>query len=163
MTTLSSPSAYDAREAEFRVDERHDLGQRCLRILEARAAGAVLCSFVQSVRVTAASYLTVQLDDDVHIELVPAFLECINHACVPNVFFDMTRMALVALTPLAAGDELTFFYPSTEWTMTQPFTCRCGAPDCLRVIDGASNLSATVLARYALSPFIIRSLAQRAQ
>lgn len=26
---------------------------------------------------------------------------------------------------LKEGDELTFFYPSTEWSMAQPFDCLC--------------------------------------
>jgi len=161
MTMTGIFTAPDAYADDFRVDERLDLGQRCLRILVDRPVGAMLSSFAHSVRVAEPSYLTVQLDADVHLEPVPAFLECINHSCAPNVAFDMARLGLVALKPLVAGEELTYFYPSTEWTMTQPFTCACGAPDCLHHIDGASKLSADVLARFALSPFVARALAAR--
>ena len=73
---------------------------------------------------------------------------------------DNTVPNTTSLRPLQAGEELTYFYPSTEWTMTQPFTCACGAVDCLGTIDGASTLSPDVLARYVLSPFVRRMLAQ---
>ena len=36
-------------------------------------------------------------------------------------------MRLTALRPISEGDELTFFYPSTEWAMAEPFECGCGA------------------------------------
>ncbi|KAB8242433.1 hypothetical protein BDV35DRAFT_366204 [Aspergillus flavus] len=44
--------------------------------------------------------------------------------------------------PLTVGDELTFFYPSTEWTMVQPFQCGCGAGlrRCLGRVAGASQI-----------------------
>ncbi|MCJ1477547.1 hypothetical protein MMC13_006219 [Lambiella insularis] len=41
---------------------------------------------------------------------------------------------------LTAGEELTFFYPSTEWEMAQPFDCRCGAKTCAKRISGASEM-----------------------
>ncbi|MEQ1692565.1 MAG: SET domain-containing protein-lysine N-methyltransferase [Gemmatimonas sp.] len=102
-----------------------------------------------------------QLDADTHLRPAPAFLECVNHSCAPNVAFDMAQLALVALTDLRAGDELVYFYPSTEWQMAQPFDCACGAPDCLGVIDGAARLSATALARYVLSPFVRAQIGAR--
>ncbi len=161
MTIIDTATTPDAHADHFRVEERLDLGQRCLRILVDRPAGALLSSFAGSLRVIAPSYLTVQLDADVHLELVPAFLECVNHSCAPNVAFDMARMALVALQPLAAGEELTYFYPSTEWTMTQPFTCACGSSTCLHLIDGASTISTEILARYVLSPFVAQAVNAR--
>jgi len=41
---------------------------------------------------------------------------------------------------LQVGDELTFFYPSTEWDMAQPFDCLCGAPTCRGRISGAKAM-----------------------
>ena len=49
------------------------------------------------------------------------------------------------------GDELTFFYPSTEWEMVHPFQCECGAADCLKWITGASATPTKTLARYELT------------
>lgn len=42
---------------------------------------------------------------------------------------------------LNEGDELTFFYPSTEWDMAQPFDCHCGSENCLGKVRGASELT----------------------
>lgn len=49
------------------------------------------------------------------------------------------------LRPIAAGEELSFFYPSTEADMAAPFHCRCGAPGCLGIIDGARRMDNRVL------------------
>ena len=71
-----------------------------------------------------------------------------NHSCTPSLVFDTGRMEarVVADRPLRAGDELTFFYPSTEWEMDRPFRCRCGAGKgkCLGWIDGAKVLARRV-------------------
>lgn len=147
--------------ARFAVGVRDDLQQRCVRSLDAHPSGTVLVSFAESPRVDTASYLTVQLDATTHIFPRPEFLECVNHSCDPNVAFDMARMALVAVRDLKAGDELVYFYPSTEWTMAQPFTCGCGTARCLGTIDGAGSLPREVLERYDLSPYIRQALAAR--
>ena len=41
---------------------------------------------------------------------------------------------------LVPNQELTYFYPSTEWSMAQPFTCFCGTPACKGLIDGAGKM-----------------------
>ena len=140
---------------------RADLAQRCVRILVDRPAGSTLVSFAGSPRFTAPTFLTVQVDATTHLQPEPVFLECVNHSCAPNVAFDMERFALVAVTDLKAGDELVYFYPSTEWQMAQPFSCACAAPGCLGLIDGASGLSDVQLSRYALSPFVKSQLRAR--
>lgn len=52
---------------------------------------------------------------------------------------------------LRPGDELTFFYPSTEWRMAQPFECACAAPSCRGRISGAADMTARQLEGYWLS------------
>lgn len=42
---------------------------------------------------------------------------------------------------LKAGEELTFFYPSTEWDMDQGFNCFCGSENCLGYIGGAKHMT----------------------
>ena len=134
-----------------------------MHILVDQPAGASLASFAHSPRYPKPSYLTVQLDADTHLEPQPSFLQFVNHSCDPNVSFDMSRLALVALRDLRAGEELTYFYPSTELTMAQPFDCACGAPNCVGHIAGASAMPREVLERYALSPFIRDWLADHAE
>ncbi|MCW3090270.1 MAG: hypothetical protein JWP81_1339 [Ferruginibacter sp.] len=107
------------------------------------------------------SYLTVQTGVDKHITLEPAFLQYINHSCDPNVFFDTTSMKLICLKFIQPGDELCFFYPSTEWQMDRPFICNCGSNQCLQLIEGAANINAAILYNYRLSDFIVQQLQQR--
>ncbi len=61
---------------------------------------------------------------------------------------------VIALKPIRAGDELTFFYPATEWAMDRPFDCRCRSGRCLGQVQGASQLPAHVLQGHRLSPHI---------
>lgn len=63
--------------------------------------------------------------------------------------------------PLQVGDELTFFYPSTEWDMVQPFRCRCSAPKgvCHVRISGARDMERAALTRYWLNGHVREQLA----
>lgn len=98
---------------------------------------------------------SIQIAFDAHAEPLPEFLRYLNHSCDPNLFVDVHAQRVVALRPIALGEELTFFYPSTEWHMQDPFPCSCGAADCLQEIRGAALLPAGVLQRYRLSPVIV--------
>jgi UDP-N-acetylmuramoyl-tripeptide--D-alanyl-D-alanine ligase len=121
----------------------------------------VIENFSASQVVSTPSYLTIQVDRDKHIMLKPEKLQDINHSCNPNVFFDTDGMQLVALRSVKKGDELTYFYPSTEWDMAQPFTCHCGSGNCLKEIKGALYISEEILNKYRLSSFIQRQLQDR--
>lgn len=118
----------------------------------------LFCKFDASAILQAPSYLTVQIDTDKHICLQPTFLQYINHSCSPNVFFDTSNGVIICLKQINRGDELTYFYPATEWTMAQPFQCSCGNSNCLGYIKGASYLSKEVLSGYHLSDFIQQQL-----
>ena len=63
---------------------------------------------------------------------------------------------------LKAGDELTFFYPSTEYDMAQPFKCRCGEKECRGTIAGAKDMPFDVLRKYWLSSHIREMLQEKA-
>lgn len=107
------------------------------------------------------SYLTVQTGNRTHIALHPYFLQYINHGCNPNCFFDTTKMQVTALRDIEAGEEFTFFYPSTEWNMASPFNCYCNQPGCIGLINGAAHIPEEILRRYKLSDFIKRKLLYR--
>jgi len=123
--------------------------------------GDVICSFQANITQSYATYLTVQTGVDRHITLKPEFLQYINHSCSPNVFFNTTTMELVCLQAMQPGDEFTFFYPSTEWEMAQPFVCNCGNAACLQLINGASHLSVETLSKYKLTDFIRQQVRQK--
>jgi len=143
--------------AEIHTDTRNN-NHRSLVSRRSYSADELIIEFsAKSVQPTP-SYLTVQLDDKEHIELFPEFLECINHSCEPNCFFDTTSMQLIALKEISEGEELTFFYPSTEWNMDRAFQCKCGTDNCLGVIKGAKYLSERIVEKYRFTDFIKRKL-----
>jgi hypothetical protein len=121
-------------------------------------AGDIICDFGASAILQTPSYLTVQLSTNEHIYLQPSFLQYINHSCSPNVFFDTTSFKVTCLREIKPGDELCYFYPSTEWKMAQPFQCVCGCDNCLGYIGGASYLSKEILQGYRFSDFISQQL-----
>ena len=61
---------------------------------------------------------------------------------------------------LEEGDELTFFYPSTEWDMAQGFECKCDAGKgvCKGTIDGAGKMGRDRLRGYWLNGYIAEML-----
>jgi len=116
--------------------------------------GDNIIHFGSSKIVTTPNYLTVQIGEDKHIHLSPEYLQYTNHSCEPNVLFNTSTMELECLTDVAIGDEFTFFYPATEWEISQTFNCHCGKPACVGLIKGASELSVDVLRKYKLTEFI---------
>ncbi|ELU41080.1 SET domain-containing protein [Rhizoctonia solani AG-1 IA] len=80
---------------------------------------------------------------DDHLEL-NSVLVYANHSCLPNVIVDVSsndsdEWHFRALRDISPGDNLTFFYPSTEWDMTQAFNCKC--QEKVRMIRGARYLA----------------------
>ncbi|KAF8972661.1 hypothetical protein BDZ97DRAFT_2003516 [Flammula alnicola] len=111
------------------------------------------------------AYTSVQCGRNDHIEL-NSDLVYINHSCEPNVAFDLSspdqcKWHLRALKDIQPGDTLTFFYPSTEWDMDQPFNCECGTQTCLGMIQGARYLSKKTSKRAYMSAPGSRSWYQR--
>ncbi|KAJ6011737.1 hypothetical protein N7499_013289 [Penicillium canescens] len=119
-------------------------------------AGAVFAKITTATPGTKA-YTSVQTGPDTHIELNSDLVYC-NHSCAPSLNFDMGRMEVRVVDdrPLKVGDALTFFYPSTEWDMDQPFQCTCGAGDgvCRGWISGAKTMSPKELDGYWLNDHI---------
>ncbi len=132
--------------------------EKSLHATAAYSVNDVVSTFDALEKICRPSKYTVQVSDDLHIMLHPKFLQYINHSCNPNIFFDTTKMELSCLREIAAGDEFTFFYPSTEWAMAAPFKCFCGANNCLHQIQGASFLPQETLADYKFTDFIMQKL-----
>ncbi|EPQ60209.1 hypothetical protein GLOTRDRAFT_52143 [Gloeophyllum trabeum ATCC 11539] len=81
-------------------------------------------------------YSSVQISRDMHIELNSDLLY-MNHSCDPSAIIDVSARQVRATRFIPANTPITFFYPSTEWEMAQPFSCNCGARNCLGSIKGA--------------------------
>ncbi len=122
--------------------------------------GEVLADLRTAPRVAVPTRFTVQIGVDVHIDGIWQFT-FLNHACAPNVRIDTTAMTISAVREIAAGEELGYFYPSTEWQMTEPFDCRCGAVACVGRVTGAADLSAGVLASHWVNAHIAALRAQQ--
>ncbi|MBL0358703.1 MAG: SET domain-containing protein-lysine N-methyltransferase [Chitinophagaceae bacterium] len=131
-----------------------------LHAMQRFAPGDTIATFKAASIFSNPTYLTIQTGLNRHITLSPAYLQYTNHSCDPNVFFDTTAMQLICLQPIKPGDEMRFFYPSTEWEMSQPFICNCGSANCLQLINGAAGLSDATLSKYRLTDFIIQQLQQ---
>ncbi|HRI00931.1 MAG TPA: SET domain-containing protein-lysine N-methyltransferase [Saprospiraceae bacterium] len=129
-------------------------GQRALFAKKAFHKEECIFPFSSRLTMDAPSYLTLQINDNTHILINPIALECVNHSCEPNCFFDIENYELIALCDIAQGEELKFFYPSTEWCMDQGFQCNCGSSSCLQHINGAYSIPIHEIKRYRLSPFI---------
>jgi len=57
-----------------------------------------------------------------------------NHSCQPNIGVQ-GQIVFVALRPIAAGEELTHDWATTD-DDDYTLECRCGTPDCRRTITG---------------------------
>ncbi len=159
-----------ALTSAYKMHSRHgfaDIMQNMLtgeKSLHANAfydAGETIVAFEAAKILDTPNYLTLQTGENKHIILEPEFLSYTNHSCEPNVFFDTTLMELIALKEIQPGDELMFFYPSTEWDMDQPFECFCGTHSCLHTIKGAAHLSAKDVAHYKLTEYIVEKIQTR--
>jgi hypothetical protein len=165
--TFMNPTAIP----NYRVISDHEIAevrrkfenqQNALFALRSYQPGETIAAFSAGAISAEPTYLTVQVGIRKHITLQPEFLQYINHSCDPNVFFDTSLMQLVALKEVKNGEEMTFFYPSTEWKMTQRFQCYCGSLYCLGEIRGAAYLSKDAQEKYRLTDFIQQQLARRA-
>jgi SET domain len=132
--------------------------QKSLHALVAFKKGAIISKFSAGAVYSEPNYLTVQRGIDEHITLMPQFLQYINHSCSPNVFFDTTTMCVIALKDIEPNEEFSFFYPSTELDMAQPFICYCGSKCCLQNIRGAKYIPGKILKKYRLTDFIQQQL-----
>jgi len=125
---------------------------RSLITKQAYRQGEIICEIPTAKVVGAANRYTVQIGRDRHTEV--GKLSALNHSCDPNVILDTERLQMVARRDIAEGEELSFFYPSTEWEMDAPFICLCGASNCIHVVAGARFLSLSTLENHYLNRHI---------
>jgi len=162
MITITNPEYRLISDHQFAVVRQNLLNnQKAFFAQISYKAGDVVSTFHAGAVLDQPTYLTVQVDVHSHILLQPEHLQYINHSCNPNVFFDTHAMVIVALKDICVGDEMTFFYPSTEWDMAQPFTCNCNHSNCLGQIRGAAHIPLDIIRNYKLTRFIQQQLHDR--
>lgn len=161
ITAVTSAYRMVSKHGFAEIMQNSVTGEKSLHAAAFFDSGDIVTEFIADRILDLPTYLTVQTGINKHITLLPDFLQYVNHSCDPNVFFDTTQMELLALKEIQPGDEFVFFYPSSEWEMTQSFECFCGTPQCLHLVQGASFLSDEEAARYRLTDFIKEQLLNR--
>jgi len=122
---------------------------RTLITKRAYSKGDVISSIPSENIVSKANRFTVQIGRNEHTDV--GKLAALNHSCDPNVILDTEKLEMVACRDIAKGEELSFFYPSTEWEMDAPFICLCGASNCIHVVAGARFLPLSTLEHHYLN------------
>jgi len=125
---------------------------RTLITKQAYKKGEVICSMPSENIVDKPTRFTVQISKDKHTHV--GKLAALNHSCDPNVVLDTEGMIMIARRDIEKGEELSFFYPSTEWEMQAPFICLCGATNCIHVVAGARFLPLSTLESHYLSKHV---------
>ena len=125
---------------------------RSLITKQAYTRGDVICEIPTDKIVSKPNRFTVQIDRDKHTEV--GKLAVLNHSCEPNVILDTENLRVIAARNIEAGEELSFFYPSTEWEMDAPFICLCGSSSCIHVVAGARFLPLSTLEKHYLNRHI---------
>ena len=125
---------------------------RSLITKQAYTKGEVICDIPTEKLFDKANRYTVQISQDKHTEV--GKLSALNHSCDPNVILDTEHLLMIARRDIAKGEELSFFYPATEWEMDAPFICLCGASNCIHVVAGARFLPLSTLETHYLNRHI---------
>jgi len=125
---------------------------RSLVSKRAYTKGELICEIPTEKVVNKANRYTVQIGRDRHTDV--GKLAALNHSCDPNVILDTENLLMYACRDIEKGEELSFFYPATEWEMDAPFICLCGSSNCIHVVAGARFLSLSTLERHYLNKHI---------
>lgn len=132
----------------FEVVGQRDLNRTAIATCEIKQGKTIYHILPYSFK-TDADFLSVQISTQEHI--LDRLLEAMNHSCSPTTFVDVHRMQVIAAKDISPGEELTFFYPSTEWEMDRPFQCNCQSPQCIGFVAGSKNLSISQMIQFQLN------------
>ena len=144
---------------ELRKDESN--GHLGLFSRKKFSMGDLVINFGSSTMLDTPNYLTVQIGINQHILMSPEYLQFTNHSCNPNLLYNTATMELECLRDISIGDEFAFFYPATEWKMSQKFECHCGEVDCIGLVQGAADTPIEILNQYKLTNFIHTMLKEK--
>jgi len=125
---------------------------RTLATKQSYKKGEVICAMPSENIVDKPTRFTVQIAKDKHTHV--GKLAALNHSCDPNVILDTENMLMIARRDIEKGEELSFFYPATEWEMQAPFICLCGSTNCIHVVAGARFLPLSTLESHYLSKHV---------
>ncbi len=103
---------------------------------------------------------TIQVDERFHISAAGSPWRSIRHSCDPNCAVNFNTWTFYATRPIEAGTDLTYNFLTTEWELTAPFRCACGARCCQGDIAGFKHLPLSRQEELAptVSPYLLRRL-----
>ena len=113
---------------------------KCIVATALIRAGSLIFT-LDGVDVKEPSKYTLQIAAKRHLDPLQSRWRFANHHCAPNAGIDLRQRAMVALRDIDPGAEVTFNYLTTEWNMSAPFRCDCGARHCPGVVAGYRYLS----------------------
>jgi uncharacterized protein len=95
----------------------------------------------------------IRIEDDLYIAPrtraeVDANILCLNHSCRPNVGV-CGQITFVAMQDIVAGAELTIDYAMIDGNPQEMMVCRCGAPECRKLVTGDDWRRPELQQRYA--------------
>jgi hypothetical protein len=85
--------------------------------------------------------LSIQIDDDKHIEGTENSNAFLNHSCDPTAYVDWNGICLRARRRILAGEEISCNYFTTDYDLREKFTCTCDSPKCKGGIKGFKYLT----------------------
>lgn len=155
-------------------------GQISITSRVSQPRGSHLCYIQTHYSIPSATWSSFQSSKTTHAEFNCA-LVYLNHSCSPSVEIEVYEPDAQGNYPnglagevrvardrdLQAGDDVTFFYPSTEWESPRPFGCLCGADEkgegkkCIGVQRGAKFISHKVLQNYFVNNHVMELIAER--
>jgi hypothetical protein len=141
--------AIDEVQAESVVEVRNNDGFKGIFATEAISQDSIIFRLRGTISKTPTKY-TIQVGPEQHLSF-PAIRkpkddidycwQYLNHRCEPNGYMNTTELTFRALRDIAAGEEITFNYLTTESEMAVPFNCICGSRDCFGFIQGRNFLT----------------------
>jgi hypothetical protein len=94
--------------------------------------------------------LSIQVADDLYLvgPEQPEAPDMVNHSCDPNCGI-LGSTVLVAMRPIAAGEELCYDYAMSDGSPYDEFACSCGTALCRGDITGEDWSRPELIRRYA--------------
>jgi hypothetical protein len=134
--------------------------KRAIRIGETILAfGGALIDFAETKRRGPRECMAIQVGPDQYIDTQPPGV-FVNHSCAPNAGIRNDR-DLVALRDIPKGEEICFDYSTTMDEKSFTMACRCGTPECRKMVTDFAELPAGTQQYYVTNGLVMGFIAKR--
>ena len=103
--------------------------------------------------------MAIQVGPDQYIDTQPPGVFA-NHSCAPNAGIRNDR-DLVALRDIPKGEEICFDYSTTMDEKSFTMACRCGTPECRKMVTDFAELPAGTQQYYVTRGLVMGFIARR--